>query len=74
MLAPPSSDGGSSAWKTWETGPFDSDMAADFVDGLAGMSSEQVIEALREPSRRWGTPASVWMLGMEPKPLPLSAY
>ncbi|MEU9236071.1 DUF4259 domain-containing protein [Streptomyces subrutilus] len=28
---------------TWGSGPFDGDMATDFVDGLAGMPSEQVI-------------------------------
>lgn len=37
---------------TWGTGPFDSDMAADFVDGLAGMSSEQVIEAMTRAFQR----------------------
>ncbi|MEU2874142.1 DUF4259 domain-containing protein [Streptomyces olivoreticuli] len=37
---------------TWGTGPFDSDMAADFVDGLAGMSPEQVIEAMTRAFQR----------------------
>lgn len=37
---------------TWGTGPFDSDMAADFVDGLAGMSTEQVIEAMTRAFQR----------------------
>ncbi|MFE2149105.1 DUF4259 domain-containing protein [Streptomyces lavendulae] len=37
---------------TWGTGPFDSDMAADFVDGLAGMSTEQVIEAMTSTFQR----------------------
>ncbi|MFG2973237.1 DUF4259 domain-containing protein [Streptomyces sp. NPDC048331] len=31
---------------TWGTNPFDSDLAADFVDGLAGMSAAQVVEAM----------------------------
>ncbi|MFJ6760806.1 DUF4259 domain-containing protein [Streptomyces sp. NPDC091273] len=37
---------------TWGTGPVDSDMAADFVDGLAGMSTEQVIEAMTRTFQR----------------------
>ncbi|MFJ8011024.1 DUF4259 domain-containing protein [Streptomyces sp. NPDC096339] len=37
---------------TWGTGPFDSDMAADFVDGLAGMSTEQGIEAMTRAFQR----------------------
>ncbi|MFD3330392.1 DUF4259 domain-containing protein [Streptomyces sp. NPDC058701] len=37
---------------TWGTGPFDSDMAADFVDGLAGMSTEQVGEATTRAFQR----------------------
>lgn len=36
----------------WGTGPVDSDMAADFVDGLAGMSTEQVIEAMTRTFQR----------------------
>ncbi|MCT9113450.1 DUF4259 domain-containing protein [Streptomyces mirabilis] len=36
----------------WGTGPFDSDMAADFVDGLAGKSPEQVIEAMARAFQR----------------------
>ncbi|MFG2981445.1 DUF4259 domain-containing protein [Streptomyces sp. NPDC048258] len=37
---------------TWGTGPFDSDMAADFVDGLAGMATGQVIEAMTRAFQR----------------------
>ncbi|MFF7163938.1 DUF4259 domain-containing protein [Streptomyces sp. NPDC008086] len=37
---------------TWGTGPFDSDLAADFVDELEGLSPEQVIDLLREALRR----------------------
>ncbi|MFF3215860.1 DUF4259 domain-containing protein [Streptomyces sp. NPDC002886] len=37
---------------TWGTGPFDSDMAADFVEGLAGMSTDQVIEAMARAFQR----------------------
>lgn len=37
---------------TWGTGPFDSDMAADFVDGRAGKSPEQVIEAMARAFQR----------------------
>ncbi len=29
---------------TWETGPFDSDLAADFVDELEGLTHQQVID------------------------------
>ncbi|MBZ9642361.1 DUF4259 domain-containing protein [Streptomyces sp. PSKA30] len=31
---------------TWGTGPFDSDLAADFVDELKGLSPEQIIDVL----------------------------
>ncbi|MEU2503063.1 DUF4259 domain-containing protein, partial [Streptomyces pseudogriseolus] len=31
---------------TWGTGPFDSDLAADFVDELDGLTSQKVIEVL----------------------------
>ncbi|MFG2652462.1 DUF4259 domain-containing protein [Streptomyces sp. NPDC048436] len=31
---------------TWGTGPFDSDLAADFVDELEGLSSQQIIDVL----------------------------
>ncbi|GAA1080627.1 hypothetical protein GCM10009605_17730 [Nocardiopsis composta] len=31
---------------TWGTGPFDSDLAADFVDELGGRPPEQVIDTL----------------------------
>lgn len=37
---------------TWGTGPFDSDMAADFVGGLAGMPTEQVVESMAGAFRR----------------------
>ncbi|WP_167532794.1 DUF4259 domain-containing protein [Streptomyces alboniger] len=33
---------------TWGTGPFDSDLAGDFVDGLEGLSSQQVINVLAQ--------------------------
>lgn len=33
---------------TWGTGPFDSDLAADFVDGLAGKSARQVLETMTQ--------------------------
>ncbi|WP_405521615.1 DUF4259 domain-containing protein [Streptomyces canus] len=31
---------------TWGTGPFDSDLAADFVDELEGLACQQVIDVL----------------------------
>ncbi|MFF1419025.1 DUF4259 domain-containing protein [Streptomyces sp. NPDC058280] len=31
---------------TWGTGPFDSDLAADFVDTLEGLAPQQVIDML----------------------------
>ncbi|MEN8654099.1 DUF4259 domain-containing protein [Streptomyces sp. 21So2-11] len=37
---------------TWGTGPFDSDLAADFVDGLEGMSTQQVIDVLARAFQR----------------------
>ncbi|WP_172639448.1 DUF4259 domain-containing protein [Streptomyces tailanensis] len=37
---------------TWGTGPFDSDLAADFVDELEGLSSEQIIDVLHGALQR----------------------
>ncbi|WP_405820525.1 DUF4259 domain-containing protein [Streptomyces sp. NBC_01390] len=37
---------------TWGTGPFDSDLAADFVDELEGLSSGQIIDALNGALQR----------------------
>ncbi|MET9524527.1 DUF4259 domain-containing protein [Streptomyces coeruleorubidus] len=37
---------------TWGTGPFDSDLAADFVDGLEGLASQQVINVLEQAFQR----------------------
>ena len=37
---------------TWGTGPFDSDLAADFVAELEGLSPEQVVELLRKTLQR----------------------
>ncbi|MEU9945955.1 DUF4259 domain-containing protein [Streptomyces lavendulae] len=37
---------------TWGTGPFDSDLAGDFTDGLRGLASQQIISALEEALRR----------------------
>ncbi|MEV0982118.1 DUF4259 domain-containing protein [Streptomyces sp. NPDC049915] len=31
---------------TWGTGPFDSDLAADFVDELEGLTHQQVLRLL----------------------------
>lgn len=31
---------------TWGAGPFDSDLAGDFTDGLRGLASQQIINAL----------------------------
>ncbi|POX58615.1 hypothetical protein C3492_36810 [Streptomyces sp. Ru62] len=42
---------------TWGTGPFDSDLAADFVDELEGLTSQQVIDVLKRAFQRvtdWG--------------------
>ncbi|MEU1131044.1 DUF4259 domain-containing protein [Streptomyces sp. NPDC005900] len=37
---------------TWGTGPFDSDLAADFVDGLEGLTHRQVIDVLERAFQR----------------------
>ncbi|MFF3849593.1 DUF4259 domain-containing protein [Streptomyces sp. NPDC002328] len=37
---------------TWGTGPFDSDLAADFVDELEGLSHQQVIDVLGRAFQR----------------------
>jgi len=37
---------------TWGTGPFDSDLAADFVDALAGLTHQQVIDVLERAFQR----------------------
>ncbi|MFJ6088095.1 DUF4259 domain-containing protein [Streptomyces sp. NPDC092369] len=37
---------------TWGTGPFDSDLAADFIDELDGLPSQKVIEVLERVFQR----------------------
>ncbi len=37
---------------TWGTGPFDSDLAADFVDELEGLAHQQVINVLERAFQR----------------------
>ncbi|MGW6404130.1 DUF4259 domain-containing protein [Streptomyces sp. NPDC055134] len=37
---------------TWGTGPFDSDLAADFVDELEGLTSQKVIKVLERAFQR----------------------
>jgi hypothetical protein len=37
---------------TWGTGPFDSDLAADFVDELQGLTHQQVIDVLERAFQR----------------------
>ncbi|MFG1664926.1 DUF4259 domain-containing protein [Streptomyces sp. Y7] len=37
---------------TWGTGPFDSDVAADFVDGLEGKTPQQIIDSMTSAFRR----------------------
>ncbi|MFJ6661873.1 DUF4259 domain-containing protein [Streptomyces sp. NPDC091377] len=37
---------------TWGTGPFDSDLAADLVDGLEGLAPQQVINVLEQAFQR----------------------
>ncbi|MET7434350.1 DUF4259 domain-containing protein [Streptomyces flaveolus] len=37
---------------TWGTGPFDSDLAADFVDELEGLNPQQVIDVLERAFQR----------------------
>ncbi|MGW0312669.1 DUF4259 domain-containing protein [Streptomyces flavidovirens] len=37
---------------TWGTGPFDSDLAEDFVDGLEGLTHQQVIDVLERALQR----------------------
>ncbi|MEV3914094.1 DUF4259 domain-containing protein [Streptomyces canus] len=38
--------------RPWGTGPFDSDLAADFVDELEGLTSQKVIEVLERAFQR----------------------
>ncbi|MFF9870304.1 DUF4259 domain-containing protein [Streptomyces sp. NPDC013953] len=37
---------------TWGTGPFDSDLAADFIDGFEGLTHQQVVEVLERAFQR----------------------
>ncbi|UUU19317.1 DUF4259 domain-containing protein [Streptomyces sp. DSM 40750] len=37
---------------TWGTGPFDSDVAADFVDGLGGRTPQQIIDLMASAFQR----------------------
>ncbi|MFJ4526129.1 DUF4259 domain-containing protein [Streptomyces sp. NPDC088810] len=37
---------------TWGTGPFDSDLAADFVDELEGLTHQQIIDVLARAFQR----------------------
>ncbi|MER7046453.1 DUF4259 domain-containing protein [Streptomyces jumonjinensis] len=37
---------------TWGTGPFDSDLAADFVDELEGLAPQQVIDVFERSFQR----------------------
>ncbi|MGV9351439.1 DUF4259 domain-containing protein, partial [Streptomyces spiralis] len=37
---------------TWGTGPFDSDLAADFVDGLEGLPPQKIIDVLERALQR----------------------
>ncbi|MGC4980251.1 DUF4259 domain-containing protein [Streptomyces sp. DT193] len=37
---------------TWGTGPFDSDLAGDFTDGLRELAPQQIISALEGALRR----------------------
>jgi Domain of unknown function (DUF4259) len=37
---------------TWGTGPFDSDLAADFVEKLEGLTQQQVIDVLEAALQR----------------------
>ncbi|MGI5134113.1 MULTISPECIES: DUF4259 domain-containing protein [unclassified Streptomyces] len=37
---------------TWGTGPFDSDLAGDFVDGLSARSSHEIADALQQALKR----------------------
>ncbi|MGW7090384.1 DUF4259 domain-containing protein [Streptomyces sp. NPDC054871] len=37
---------------TWGTGPFDSDLAGDFVDGLEGIAPDQVVIVLQTALQR----------------------
>lgn len=56
---------------TWGTGPFDSDLAADFVDELEGLTHQQVIDVLGRAFQRV-TDSGERVDGGEtgPKPLP----
>ncbi|WP_435191456.1 DUF4259 domain-containing protein [Streptomyces sp. bgisy126] len=37
---------------TWGTGPFDSDLAGDFTDGLGGLAPQQIISSLEKALRQ----------------------
>lgn len=55
---------------TWGTGPFDSDLAADFVDELERLTHQQVIEVLERTFQRVTTRENASTAETEPKPLP----
>ncbi|WP_419249345.1 DUF4259 domain-containing protein [Streptomyces canus] len=54
---------------TWGTGPFDSELAADFVDELEGLSCQQVIDVLDRAFQRVTTREHASMVETAPKPL-----
>jgi hypothetical protein len=55
---------------TWGTGPFDSDLAADFVDELEGLTHQQVIDVLERAFQRVTDSGERIDGGDGPKPLP----
>ncbi|MER6135683.1 DUF4259 domain-containing protein [Streptomyces sp. NPDC001815] len=55
---------------TWGTGPFDSDLAADFVDELEGLTSQKVIEVLERAFQRVTDSGACWMAATAPKRWP----
>ncbi|WP_405561237.1 DUF4259 domain-containing protein [Streptomyces canus] len=55
---------------TWGTGPFDSDLAADFVDELEGPTCQQAIDVLDRAFQRAPTREHASMVETAPKPLP----
>lgn len=55
---------------TWGTGPFDSDLAADFVDSPQGLTPQQVIERVERAFQRVTGSADRVEGGAGPRPLP----
>ncbi|MFF8103268.1 DUF4259 domain-containing protein [Streptomyces sp. NPDC016640] len=55
---------------TWGTGPFDSDLTADFVGALEGLTHQQVIGVLERAFSESPARESASRAERGPKPLP----